>query len=180
MQRLGVLILALPILMGGAAPVPAPSPDVHPLHLSTSQLAIEEQVAYLRIRMFKLDLEAALASAAGRDSLRLEPTAAHDSLFLAYFAERYEVVLNGNPTPPVITASGEDVESADDEERIWWVQLRYDAEQPIVTVALRARILFEWFEDQRNIVRILHVPSGKQRTLYFAAPDDAWEEFSYR
>jgi len=143
-------------------------------------LAIEEQVAYLRVRMFKLDLEAALASAVGRDSLRLEPTPAHDALFLAYFAERYEVVLNGNRSPPVITASGEDFESGEDEERIWWVQLRYDAEQPIVTVALRARILFEWFEDQRNIVRVLHVPSGKQRTLYFAAPDDDWVNLSYK
>lgn len=180
MQKFGVLILALPILMGGAAPVPAPSPALHPLHLSTSQLAIEEQVAYLRIRMFKSDLEAALAGAVGLDFLHLEPIPAHDSLFLAYFDERYEVVLNGISMPPVITASGEDIESGDGEERIWWVQLRYDAGKQILTVALRARILFEWFEDQRNIVRVLHVRSGKQRTVYFAAPDDDWAELSFR
>ena len=178
-RKFGVLLLALPIVMGGAAPNPAPSLVLHPLHLSTAQLAVEEQTAFLRIRMFKSDLEAALASAHGLDSLRLEPTPAHDSLFLAYFAERYEVALGGVSTLPLITASGEDIESGDGEERIWWVQLQYDAERPIESVSLRARILFEWFEDQRNIVRVLHVPSGKQRTLYFAAPDTEWAELKF-
>ena len=114
-RKFGVLTLALPILMGGAAPNPAPPLVLHPLHLSTAQLAVEEQTAFLRIRMFKSDLEAALASAHGLDSLRLEPTPAHDSLFLAYFAEQYEVVLGGVSTLPLITASGEDIESGDGE-----------------------------------------------------------------
>ncbi|TFG62618.1 MAG: hypothetical protein E4H28_07440 [Gemmatimonadales bacterium] len=153
---------------------------MHPLHVSTAQLAVEERVAYLRIRIFKSDLEAALANAVGLDSLRLQPIPAHDSLFLAYFAERYEIVLDGDPTSPVITASGEDVDSGDGEERIWWVQVEYEAARPIEQLSIRARILFEWFEDQRNIVRVLHILSGKQKTLYFAAPDDDWAEFTFR
>jgi hypothetical protein len=180
MVKLGVLTLALPILAAGAAPGTAPSPTVHPQHLSTAQFAIEERVAYLRVRMYKNDLEAALAAAHGLNSLSLSPTPEIDSLFMAYFTQRYEVQLNRQTVTPILLSSGEDVETGEDEERIWWVLLQYRTESSIEVIALRARILFEWFEDQRNVVRVLHAPSGMQQTFYFAAPDDDWAELTFR
>ncbi|MDH3297358.1 MAG: hypothetical protein OEM96_03615 [Gemmatimonadota bacterium] len=162
-----------------AAPGRAPSPAVHPQHLSTGQLAVEERVAYLRVRMYMHDLEAALAAAHGLDSIRLEPTPAKDSLFLAYFVERYEVQLNGQQIRPDLISSGEDVETGESEERVWWVLLRYRSTGRIGALAVRARILFEWFEDQRNVVRVLHADSGQQETIYFAAPDADWAELTF-
>lgn len=169
-----MMLALLPALAapGGQAPA-AELP--HPLHLSTTMLAIDESAAFLRVRMFKNDLERALAAAGGRDSLVLAPTPEHDSLFLAYFGERFELRFDGaDGGRPVIIGSGEDLSTREGDERIWWVELRYDLAAPASVVALRARQLYEQFDDQRNIVRVLHTESGRQRTLYFAAPDDGW------
>ena len=174
MSVLPVVVLAL--LAGGVSAPPA----AHPLHLTTAQVAVEGRAVHLRIRLFKNDLEAALAGSHGLDSLLLEPTARHDSLFLEYFRERYELTLNTRPAVPVIVASGQDEESGGGDETIWWVQLLYQAEDPVNRLDISARVLFEWFEDQRNIVRVLHVATDKQRTLYFAAPDDEWASLIFQ
>lgn len=173
MNFLSLLVLAA--LTGGEDPPPV----VHPLHLTTAQVAVEGRSVHLRIRFFKDDLEGALAAAHGLDSLTLAPTVAHDSLFLDYFRQRYELSLNGLVAAPAIVASGEDLDSGEGEERIWWVQLQYAADEPVMRLGISARVLFEWFEDQRNIVRLLHVATDKQRTLYFAAPDEDWVEVSF-
>ncbi len=169
----------IPMLFGVTAPTPAPSPAVHPQHLSTAQFAIEERVGYLRVRMFKHDLEAALAASHGLESVSLEPTATADSLFLEYFVDRYEVHLEGVAVRPTLISSGEDIETDEGEERVWWVLLEYNSATPIRTLELRARILFEWFEDQRNVVRVLHAASEQQHTIYFAAPDDEWAKLTF-
>lgn len=172
-------LAVIPWLFGVTAPVPAPSPAVHPQHLSTAQFAIEERVGYLRVRMFKHDVEEALAASHGLDSVNLEPTPAVDSLFLEYFVERYEVHLGGVAVRPTLISSGEDFGTDEGEERIWWVLLEYRSATPIRTLDLRARILFEWFEDQRNVVRVLHAASEQQQTIYFAAPDDEWAKLTF-
>ena len=176
--------LASPGGQGGGA-VAAPSVErpglsaelPHPLHLSTTLLAVDESAAFLRVRMFKNDLERALAAAGGRDSISLAPTPLHDSLFLAYFDARFELRFDGvESAPPVIIGSGEDLSTEAGDERIWWVELRYDLRGPTRRVSIRARQLYDQFDDPRNIVRVLHTGSGRQRTLYFAAPDDGWSD----
>lgn len=170
------------LLSAVAIPVGLPAAELpHPLHLSTTMLAIDESAAFLRVRMFKKDLERALAASGDRDSLALAPTPDHDSLFLEYFGERFELRFDGaSSAPPVIIGSGEDLSTDEGDERIWWVELRYDLAAPANSVAVRARQLYELFDDQRNIVRVLDTESGRQRTLYFAAPDDGWSEVELR
>jgi hypothetical protein len=172
-------LLAPALLFGGgrgSGPGAAVTTPVHPLHLSTTYVAIDEEAVFLRVRMFKNDLEAALAAASGLESLDLQPTAAHDSLFLGYFTRAFQLRFDGQGVPPVLTASGEDEETREGDERIWWAELRYGVPGGVETLSVRARQLFEWFEDQRNVVRVLRTSSGKQKTLYFAAPDDGWSE----
>lgn len=167
----GLLCGALAIGLTGAA--------LHPLHLSTSHLAVDEKTAWLRIRMFKDDLEAALGARAGVDSLSLQPSAAHDSLFLAYFNEAFGLRFNGVEVAGTIESSGEDLESGDGDLRIWWYQVRFDGSEVIHEVEIRNEVLYEAFRDQRNIVRVLHAPTETRKTLYFAAPDKGWSEVNW-
>lgn len=169
MTALGVLVTVL--ALGSAGPE-----RPHPLHLSTTAIAIDDDAVHLRVRMFKNDLEAALAAANGLDSLALAASPAHDAMFLAYFSERFELRFDGTDGVPELTSSGEDLETPRGDERIWWVQLRYAAPGGVREIGVRARLLYERFEDQRNIVRVLHTVTGRQRTLYFAAPDDDWAD----
>lgn len=185
---LAIRAAALPwlalVLMTGPGPRPGPESSSvgatpHPLHLSTTQLAVDTTTVWLRIRMFKDDLEFALAVRAGLDSLSLEPSASHDSLFAAYFSEAFGLRLNGTEVTGVIESSGEDVESGVGDLRMWWYQVRFDGTERIGSIEIRNEILYEEFEDQRNIVRVLHVPTDMQKTLYFAAPDGGWTELTW-
>ena len=171
----GAAIACLAVLLTGAAPeASSPEDVVHPLHVSTSQLAVDTTTVWLRIRMFKDDLEFALAAHAGLGTLRLEPSAEHDAMFIDYFGEAFGLRLNGTDAAGVIESSGEDLESGDGELRNWWYQIRFDGTEPIRAVEIRNEILYEQFRDQRNIVRVLHVPTDSRKTLYFAAPDGEW------
>ena len=179
----GLVLGVLAIGLTGAAPKVAPSPAatavVQPLHLSTSHLAVDEKTTWRRIRMFKDDLEAALATYFGVESLVLEPSAEHDSLFLAYFGQAFGLRFNGVEVTGVIESSGEDLESGDGDLRIWWYQVRFDGAEVIRGVEVRNEMLYESFRDQRNIVRVLHAPTETRKTLYFAAPDKGWREVGW-
>ena len=186
MISLAIRAVALPwlvfVLMTGPGPGPESSSagaTPHPLHLSTTQLAVDTTTVWLRIRMFRDDLEFALAVRAGLDSLSLEPSASHDSLFAVYFNEAFGLRVNGTEVTGVIESSGEDLESGVGDLRMWWYQVRFDGTEPILSIELRNEILYEQFEDQRNIVRVLHVPTDMQKTLYFAAPDGGWTELTW-
>ena len=175
----GLVCGVLAVGLTGAAPSPAPPGVVHPLHLSTAHLAVDEQAAWMRIRMFKDDLEAALAAHSGVDSLALEPSAVHDSLFLAYFGKAFGLRFDGVEVSGVIESSGEDLESGDGDLRIWWYQLRFDGAEGVRGIEVRNELLYESFRDQRNIVRVLHAPTETRKTLYFAAPDTGWREVAW-
>lgn len=163
--------LLLSVALGAWAPE-----RPHPLHLSTTAIAIDEAAVFLRVRMFRNDLEAALAAATGLDTLALAATAEYDALFLGYFSEGFELRFDGATVTPEIVASGEDLATRAGDERIWWVELRYAVPAGFETLGVRAALLYEQFDDQRNIVRVLHTGTGRQKTLYFAAPDDGWSE----
>ena len=177
---LGLGLASLFWLPAGAPPDPTPPPEsagsdvfaVHPLHLSTAQLLVERTGAFLRIRMFRDDLEQALAAHAGTATFTLEPTPGADSVFLSYFSRAFELEADGSRLPAEVLSSGEDLASGDDDQRMWWYLLGFPHDGRISEISVANRVLFDQFEDQRNIVRILHAPTDRQRTLYFAAPDD--------
>ena len=177
--RGAALVLIATVLTGAAPEASSPNDVEHPLHVSTSQLAVDTTTAWLRIRMFKDDLELALAARAGVESLSLEPSAEHDTLFLGYFSEAFGLRLNGIEVAGIIESSGEDLEAGDGELRIWWYQIRFDGTEPIRGIEIRNEILYEQFRDQRNIVRVLHVPTETRKTLYFAAPDGGWTKVEW-
>ncbi len=168
-RPVGLFVVLLPLLTGADR---GPSPSAHPLHLSTAQLVVEPSAAYLRIRMFKDDLEETLAAYTGLGDLQLAPTGQIDSLFLEYFTQNFELRADGSLLGAELISSGEDLESGQGETRMWWYLLGFEAPHPIVEIELLNRVLFDRFDDQRNVVRVLHSATDARRTLYFAAPDD--------
>ncbi|MEJ2547215.1 MAG: hypothetical protein P8125_05295 [Gemmatimonadota bacterium] len=166
---------------GSIGPVPTYRPKArrvsavlgaHPLHLSTAQLVVEETSLYLRIRIFKDDLEGALAAHAGVAEFTLSPTAEADSAFLAYLDSTLSIQADGADLTAAVISSGVDLEAGQGDATVWWYLLEYPTEGPPGAITLLDTVLYERFDDQRNIIRVLHSASGRQRTLYFAAPDD--------
>lgn len=165
-----VAFLGLATIVGASDPVRVV--EVHPLHLSTAQLVVEQSGLYLRIRMFKDDLEAALAAHAGVEAFDLSPTPGADSVFLAYLETSLEIQADGADLTAAVLSSGVDLEAGQGDATVWWYLLEYQTDSPPRAITLRHTVLYDRFDDQRNIVRVLHSATGRQRTLYFAAPDD--------
>jgi hypothetical protein len=126
----------------------------------------------VRLRTFENDLEAALARFAGREEMSLEATPELDSLYLAYVADRLELVGDGTRLRPTLVASGVDLESGAGDTRVWWALLEYEAVSEIRALGVRATVLYDQFDDQRNVIRVLHPATDRRHTFYFAAPDD--------
>ena len=154
------------LLLLSLAPVTAPAsvPPPHDFHVTYGRLAVEDATAMLRIRFFFDDLEGALRAHHKRRDFRLEADPLSDSLFLAYFHDKFALESNGAPLRAEIVTSGEEREGR---ERVWWYVLRYDAPAPLRKLTVRDALLFEVFSDQKNIFRVLHLPDEKRETFYF-------------
>src|SRR6185436_93516 len=82
-----------------------PSPS-HPLHVTYGRLAIETKGITLKIRMFKDDLEKALAQSSRQPKVTVRSAPGIDSLFVAYLGERIKLVADGAELEGRIAGSG--------------------------------------------------------------------------
>ena len=113
--------------------------------------------------------EEALRQFHGRESFRLEVTPEVDALFLAYLARRFILEVGGVPLEGTIVGSGDD---ALDREPVWWYQVRYTAPDPIRSARITNTILFEIFDDQSNVLRVVRFPEETRRAYYFAPGEE--------
>ena len=166
------LLVSLGLLAPVPRPAPRPAPAVHDIHLSYARVAVEGRVVVCRIRMFRDDLERALSRRAGKP-VTLASTAAGDSLFIAYFNEQFALVNGGQRLAGTVVASGE-------EPDMWWYTVRFEASAPIRSLALRNGVLFDLFDDQRNMTKVMHVPTGKEFAYYFVEGDTKLQVMRFR
>lgn len=192
MVRVALLPLALVLALPGAGPdalpesggaetappgVPAGTSEVegvvtgpvHDLHVAYGDLAVEGSVVAGRLRFFKDDLERALGPFVGADALSLAPGPEADALVLRYLRERLVIRVDGAALEPELAASGEDEL---DREPVWWVLVQYRAASPVLDFTVRNVLLFELFDDQRNVMKFVHFPDETPRTFYFAPGED--------
>jgi hypothetical protein len=141
----------------------------HEFHVTYGRMAVEGNVAVARIRFYTDDLETTLARAAGEDSFRMETSPAVDSLFLAYFARQFQFIAAGEVLEGTIIGSGDDVV---DREPAWWFLIRFDAGEPIGNFRVRNALLFDVFEDQKNMLKVIHLPDDTQRSYTFSAEEE--------
>ena len=157
--------LLLPLLLGAGGGGDAP----HDLHIAYGDLGIEGAVMAGRMRFFKDDLERALGPMLRVDAVALTPGPEADALVLRYLRERFVVRVGDAVLMPEVLASGEDLL---DREPVWWVTLRWTARAPVTALTVRNTLLFELYDDQRNVVKFVHFPEQTPRTFYFADGED--------
>ena len=144
----------------------------HDFHLTYGRMAVEGNVAVTRVRFYTDDLEATMARAAGKDAFRMETSPAVDSLFLAYFARQFQLTIADQVLEGKIIGSGDDVV---DREPVWWYLIRFDAGKPIGDFRVRNALLFDVFEDQKNILKVIHLPDETQLSYTFSADEETIE-----
>ncbi len=164
--RLFLALLAFgPSLRAGAG-------GPHDLHATHGNAAVEGNLIIIRLRLFKDDLEAALRRHAGAPDLTLAANPATDGLFMSYLSERFSIAVEGEEIPGRILVSGEDLL---DREPVWWYTVQFDAPAAVGTFRVRNTLLFELFDDQRNVVKFVHFPDEAQRTYSFATGEEEFE-----
>ena len=156
-----------PVARAGTAALAEPT--THDFHVTYSRLAVEGNMAVIRIRLFKDDLNQALSTREERDVF-VDTSPASDSLFQAYFNEQFVMRSNGETLTGRIVGSGKEVVG---NEPMWWYLFEFQASQTIDELDISQRILSEEFEDQKNIVQVQHFPSEKVYSLYCV--EDAWD-----
>lgn len=141
----------------------------HDLHVSYGNLGVEGAVAILQLRIFQDDLVEALRRFHRRESFRLEVTPEVDGLFLSYLARKFVLEVGGTALEGQIVGSGDD---ALDREPVWWYQVRYTAPEPIRSARIINTLLFEIFDDQSNVLRVVRFPEETRRAYYFAPGEE--------
>jgi hypothetical protein len=135
---------------------PAPA---HPMHVSYGRMVLEGDMALLNVRIFIDDLEDALSRFHDVPGLRMRPDPVIDSLFTDYFNEMFTFAIGDSIVPGVIVESGE----SDD---MWWYIVLFQGWEPINEISFRTELLYEIFDDQRNIMRILHTATDEYQMYY--------------
>jgi hypothetical protein len=136
-------------------------------------MVLEGQYVILNIRMFTDDLENALSRFHGIDGLRMRPDPIVDSLFSSYFDTKFTLEIGDSAVTGAIAGSGQ----ADD---MWFYNVVYQAPSAVTEITFRNDVLFDLFDDQRNITRILYVPTERHRTYYSVASHPETHRFSIR
>jgi len=150
---------------GGAPGRAASGPAAHDLHLATGDVAIESSLIAARIRFFQDDIERALAAMVGDANLSLQPGAEADALVLRYVRDKLRIRVDGQELEASFLGSGQDEM---DLEPVWWVIVQFQAPGPPAELHVSNTLLFEVYDDQRNIFKFVHFPDETQRTFYFA------------
>ncbi|MFN3394856.1 MAG: DUF6702 family protein, partial [Candidatus Thermochlorobacter sp.] len=133
---------------------------VHNFHVSYTKIAVEQNIAVMNVRFFIDDLELALQRRFNLTDFKLSATPLCDSLYLSYFNQHFELHNNGSVIRPTLLSSGIDKD-------MWWYQLQFSSPQPMQHLSIKNTLLFDVFDDQKNIVQIMHFPSEKLESFYF-------------
>jgi hypothetical protein len=133
---------------------------------------VDGTLAILQVRIFKDDLEEALQRLAGVEEIVMEVSPEMDALFLRYLAQRFILEADGQLLAGTVIGSGDDEL---DREPVWWYQVRYDASSPIRRARITNTILFEVFDDQSNVLRVVDFPEEDRRAFYFAPGEETRE-----
>jgi len=139
--------------------------------VSYTRMAVEPTVISAQIRLFSDDVTRALVERSKTPSLALNSPQG-EAAFQAYLAEQFPVSVNGKRLTPVVVSSAQDKD-------MWSYVLTWTSSAPITSVSMHNAALFEFFDDQQNIVKIKHIASGKEATLFYSGGSKADQVFRF-
>lgn len=166
---MNLLLMLLGLFSGPVEDLP------HDLHVSYGNLGVEGTTAILQLRVFKDDLAEAIRRMEGLEAVQLEVSPAMDALSLRYLSGRFILEVEGSALEGQIIGSGEDEL---DREPVWWYQIRFEAPKPIRSARITNTVLFEIFDDQSNVLRVVRFPE-EDRQAFFFAPGEETHEISF-
>ncbi|NNF58235.1 MAG: hypothetical protein HKN04_08330 [Rhodothermaceae bacterium] len=141
----------------------ASNSQAHDPHVTYTDMAVEGAVMVCRIRFFQDDLELALSLHRGSQRVRMAANPEVDAVFMDYLREHVTLQANEETLMPTILGSGEDVM---DREPAWWYTLQFTASSPVEALHVRNTMMFELFEDQQHVLKVMHFPDETERSYY--------------
>lgn len=158
-----VLLIAFVPSPGAFHSGPLPAHDVH---LSHTRIVVDGTKLRARIRLFQDDMERVLRRHSGRHDLAVLRRPALDSAFASYLQAKVTLTSAGEQLRGRITASGPDPDPTD--SPMWVFDVELSAQRPVHSLTVRFDLMFEQFDDQRNIVIVVREGGAQRRSLYFA------------
>ena len=137
-----------------------PSTVAHDFHVSYTRMAIEGASISAQIRVFGDDITKALVARSKTPALVLNSPQGQAAA-QAYLTASFPVVANGRPLAPTVV-------SATQEREMWSYIVTWTSPVPITTVSMHNAALMEYFDDQQNIVKLKHIGTGKESTLFYS------------
>lgn len=142
----------------------------HPFRLSVADAGTTGPVLHARIRFFWDDLQLAVIEHTGNERFELAETPGTDSIIERYINDMLVLTAGDAVLPGAVTARGIDDADVIDEV-MWWYRMEYPADESLERVHVRNRLLFNVFEDQRNLFH-LKTRRGRERAWSFTVGDD--------
>ena len=156
----GVVVTTAPARSVHVASLTRPAERAHDFHVSYTRMAIEGNSISAQIRMFGDDITKALIDRSKVPTLTLN-SAQGEAAAQAYLAASFPIVANGKKLVP-------NVASATQERDMWSYIVTWTAAAPVTSLTLHNAAMMEYFEDQQNIVKLKHIGSGKESTLFYS------------
>ena len=165
-RRAGVVPALAAAICALAAGALAP----HPFRLSVADAAASGSTIDVRIRFFWDDLQFAVMERTSDMEFRLAETDEVDAVVLQYINDMLGVRADGTLLPGTLIERGVQ-EARNPDEVMWWYRLEYSLDPSIDRIHVTNRLLFNMFEDQRNLVHMT-TRQGRERTYYFGWDED--------
>ncbi len=151
---------------------PKGRPALHPFRLSIADVQVTASGMEVTIRFFWDDLQFALMERTSDMDFRLAETDEVDGVVQRYINEMFVIRDDGGPVIPGTVRKRGIEEALIPDEVMWWYRLDYPLPATVERIRVRNRLLFNMFEDQRNIVH-LKTRSGKERAYTFGWDRDS-------
>ena len=142
----------------------------HPFRLSVADTGMTGPVLHARIRFFWDDLQLAVMQHTSDMEFRLAETPEVDAIIERYINEMLVLTAGDDVLPGKVTARGIDEADIVDEV-MWWYRVEYSLDESVERVHVSNRLLFNVFEDQRNLIH-LKTRRGRERAWSFSWSDD--------